>query len=112
MNQADVEKYAFLYFCGKEDRDILSGKKIMTFEDFERLEYLTDLLGLEKYRVQIWNTFFKQFEEQFEESFEELCHSGTSKEASEGILRRENWRKEFIEQAPDRLSKRQLKALL
>ena len=23
MNQADIEKYAFLYFCGEKDRDIL-----------------------------------------------------------------------------------------
>ena len=32
MNQADIEKYAFLYFCGEKDRDILL--------EFEALEHL------------------------------------------------------------------------
>ena len=37
MNQADIEKYAFLYFCGEKDRDILLENRKMTFEDLERL---------------------------------------------------------------------------
>lgn len=43
MNQADIEKYAFLYFCGEKDRDILLENRKMTFEDLERFSYLTDL---------------------------------------------------------------------
>ena len=31
MNQADIEKYAFLYFCGEKDRDILLENRKMTF---------------------------------------------------------------------------------
>ena len=30
MNQADIEKYAFLYFCGEKDRDILLENRKMT----------------------------------------------------------------------------------
>lgn len=125
MNQADIEKCAFLYFCGKKDRNILSGKEPMTFEDFERLEYLTDLLGLEKYRAQIWNTFFQQFEEDMEDleqfykknDFDVAVSTGMyspeiPEAASEGILRLEKWKKEFIEHAPDLQSKKQLKSLL
>jgi len=41
MNQADIEKYAFLYFCGEKDRDILLENRKMTFEDLERFSYLT-----------------------------------------------------------------------
>ena len=43
MNQADIEKYAFLYFCGEKDRDILLENRKMTFEDLERFSYLTEL---------------------------------------------------------------------
>ena len=42
MNQADIEKYAFLYFCGEKDRDILLENRKMTFEDLERFS-CTDL---------------------------------------------------------------------
>lgn len=57
MNQADIEKYAFLYFCGEKDRDILLENRKMTFEDLERFSYLTDLFGFQKYHAQIWNKF-------------------------------------------------------
>ena len=63
MNQADIEKYAFLYFCGEKDRDILLENRKMTFEDLERFSYLTDLFGFQKYHAQIWNKFSGQFEE-------------------------------------------------
>lgn len=66
MNQADIEKYAFLYFCGEKDREILLGKGKMTLEDLERFSYLTDLLGFQKYHAQIWNTFSGEFKEKFE----------------------------------------------
>lgn len=62
MNQADIEKYAFLYFCGEKDRDILLENRKMTFEDLERFSYLTDLFGFQKYHAQIWNKFSGQFE--------------------------------------------------
>ena len=71
MNQADLEKYTFLYFCGKKDRDILLRKRKMTLEDLERFSYLTDLLGLQKYHAQIWNTFSVEMKEKFE-ALEEL----------------------------------------
>ena len=41
MGQKDIEKFAFLFLCGKKDRDILLGKARMTFSDFDRLTYLT-----------------------------------------------------------------------
>ena len=63
MNQADIEKYAFLYFCGEKDRDILLENRKMTFEDLEQFSYLTDLFGFQKYHAQIWNKFSGQFEE-------------------------------------------------
>ena len=46
MHQEDIEKFAFLYLCGQRDRDLLAGKERMTFEDFDRLSYITDFLGV------------------------------------------------------------------
>ena len=57
MNQADIEKYAFLYFCGEKDRDILLENRKMTFEDLERFSYLTDLFGFQKYRARSGTNF-------------------------------------------------------
>lgn len=53
MHQKDIEKFAFLYLCGQRDRDILTGKERMTFEDFDRLFYITDFLGLDQMNLEI-----------------------------------------------------------
>ena len=37
MNQADIEKYAFLYFCGEKDRDILLENRKMTLKKVQIL---------------------------------------------------------------------------
>lgn len=66
MHQKDIEKFAFLYLCGQRDRDILTGKERMTFEDFDRLFYITDFLGLDQMNLEIWNRFSPQFSGQFE----------------------------------------------
>ena len=66
MNQADIEKYAFLYFCGEKDRDILLENRKMTFEDLERFSYLTDFFGFQKYHAQIWNIYMKKVQILFE----------------------------------------------
>ncbi len=66
MHQKDIEKFAFLYLCGQRDRDILAGKERMTFEDFDRLSYITDFLGLDQMNLEIWNRFSLQFSGQFE----------------------------------------------
>ena len=46
MHQKDMERFAFLFLCGKRDREILLGKEKMTFSDLDRLTYVTDFLGL------------------------------------------------------------------
>lgn len=45
MHQRDMERFAFLFLCGKHDRGILLGKEKMTFSDLDRLTYITDFLG-------------------------------------------------------------------
>ena len=66
MQQRDMERFAFLFLCGKRDMDILMGKEKMTFSDFDRLTYITDFLGLKLYNLEIWNTYSEQFDEQFQ----------------------------------------------
>ena len=66
MNQADIEKYAFLYFCGEKDRDILLENRKMTFEDLERFSYLTDLPGSLKKNSRRWNIYMKKVQILFE----------------------------------------------
>ena len=34
MHQSDIERFAFLFLCGKRDRAILLGREKMTFSDF------------------------------------------------------------------------------
>ena len=36
MHQRDMERFAFLFLCGKHDRGILLGKEKMTFSDLDR----------------------------------------------------------------------------
>ena len=54
MHQKDIERFAFLFLCGKRDRAILAGKEKMTFSDLNRLIYLLDYLGLDAYSLGIW----------------------------------------------------------
>ena len=57
MHQKDMERFAFLFLCGKRDREILLGKEKMTFSDLDRLTYISDFLGLKWYNLQIWNEY-------------------------------------------------------
>ena len=127
MNQADLEKYTFLYFCGKKDRDILLGKRKMTLEDLERFSYLTDLLGFQKYHAQIWNVFSGELEEKFE-ALEELYKEdadavrydsaafvpddGLTVENINDTGQQEFWKKNFLENVPDRQARKQLDEIL
>lgn len=39
----------------------------MTFSDLDRLNYITDFLGLKLYGLEIWNKYAGQFREQFQQ---------------------------------------------
>lgn len=111
MNQADIEKYAFLYFCGEKDRNLLLGKEKMTLEDLERFSYLTDLLEFQKYNAQIWNTFSGQFEEKFE-ALEHLYEENTDAAWYDSILDGSDqqilWKNDFLKNVRDSQARRRL----
>lgn len=67
MQKKEVERYAFLYLCGENDREILTGKRELTFSDFERFLYLMECLGFREAELELWGTYGRRFEEQYKE---------------------------------------------
>ena len=61
MHQSDIERFAFLFLCGKRDREILLGKEKMTFSDLDRLTYVTDFLGLTRLNLDNSENIFKDW---------------------------------------------------
>lgn len=115
MHQRDLERFAFLFLCGKRDRAILSGKERMTFSDLERLTYITGFLGLESYSLEIWNEYAEQFSEQFRQLeliYDETCRivSWDPAEADEHL--HDRWLQEFCRQVPDQKSRKQLEQII
>lgn len=115
MHRSDIERLAFLFLCGKRDREILLGKEKMTFSDLDRLMYVTDFLGLKLYNLEIWNEFSGQFCEQvrqLELLYNETCSivSWDFTEADEHLYDR--WLQEFCRHVPDREIQRQLEKII
>lgn len=114
MHQKDIERFAFLFLCGKRDRAILTGKEKMTFSDLNRLIYLLDYLGLDAYSLEIWSEYGGQFKDQLEqlkEIYDETAGIGSWDPAEEDE-RQEQWIREFLRQVPDRNSRKLLEKLL
>lgn len=104
MQQKDLEKYAFLYLCGQRDRDLLSGKERMKFEDFDRLVYITDYLGFRLLSLEIWNQFsgrFKSRLEEVEQQIENNLQYLEFREYEDDIQLPETWITDFYASIPD-----------
>lgn len=103
MHQKDIERFAFLFLCGKRDRAILAGKEKMTFSDLNRLIYLLDYLGLDAYSLEIWSEYGGQFKDQLEQLKEIYDETAgiVSWDPAEEDERQEQWIREFLRQVPD-----------
>lgn len=114
MHQKDIERFAFLFLCGKRDRAILAGKEKMTFSDLNRLIYLLDYLGLDAYSLEIWSEYGGQFKDQLEQLKEIYDETAgiVSWDPAEEDERQEQWIREFLRQVPDRNSWKLLEKLL
>lgn len=115
MHQSDIERFAFLFLCGKRDREILLGKEKMTFSDLDRLTYISDFLGLKWYNLQIWNEYAGQFSEQFQQLellYDETCSiiSWDLTEADEHL--HDRWLQEFCIQVQDKEIRKQLEQII
>ena len=110
MHQKDIERFAFLFLCGKRDRAILAGKEKMTFSDLNRLVYLLDYLGLDAYSLEIWSEYGGQFKDQLEQLKEIYDETAgiVSWDPAEEDERQEQWIREFLRQVPDRNSRKLL----
>ena len=114
MHQKDIERFAFLFLCGKRDRAILAGKEKMTFSDLNRLVYLLDYLGLDAYSLEIWSEYGGQFKDQLEQLKEIYDETAgiVSWDPAEEDERQEQWIREFLRQVPDRNSRKLQEKLL
>ncbi|MFQ7155414.1 MAG: hypothetical protein ACLRQR_01580 [Merdimonas faecis] len=115
MHQKDIERFAFLFLCGKRDRAILTGKEKMTFSDLNRLIYLTDYLGLNSYGLEIWSEYGGRFKEQFKqlkEIYDETDGIVSWDPVEEDDERQEQWIREFLRQVPDRDSRKRLEKFI
>jgi hypothetical protein len=104
MHQKDMERFAFLYLCGQRDRELLAGTERMTFEDFDRLAYITDFLGLDQMNLEIWNQFSPQFRGQFqaiERVLEETCGDREVGVYEDDLRLYDRWLVQFCADAPD-----------
>ena len=114
MQQKEIEKLAFLFLCGRRDREILLGKEKMTFSDFERLTYLINLLGLNEYNLEIIKRYSGQFEDKFRQ-VEMLEREMNIYEDSDSVVvdieKYEEWIEEFCSLVPDREIRKQIEEL-
>lgn len=113
MKQKEIEKFAFLYLCGKRDRDLLLGKGKMTLSDLDRLTYLTDFLGLDSYNLELWNQYAGQFQEQFRmlsRLYEETCNFVSYDISEYDYNQQRQWLLDFYKNAPGKEQKKYLKS--
>lgn len=118
MHQQEVEYFAFLFFCGKKDRELLMGQRNMTFGEFERLVYLTDFLGFDAYSFKLWNQYAQEFERELQEvQSREMDGEENGVLVSEFFREREEdrqqkWIEEFFGNVPDKRGRQQLGEIL
>lgn len=118
MRQQEVEYFAFLFFCGKKDRELLMGQRGMTFLEFERLVYLTDFLGFDAYYFKLWN----QYAQKFERELQEVQSREMEGEENGGCIseffrerekeRQQKWIEEFFGNVPDKRGRQKLGEIL
>ncbi len=104
MYQKDIEKFAFLYMCGQRDKCLIQGKVKMTFQDFDRLVFITEFLGFDRLSLEIWNQFSAQFQAQLEDLENQLPEDSEDMASAEFIVDtqlRDQWLKEFCASVPD-----------
>jgi len=61
MKSEDLQKMAYLYFCGEKDRELLWGKREMKYYDFRRLLFLINHIKFWDYGASFWNRFSGKF---------------------------------------------------
>ena len=115
MRREDIELYAFLYFCGGRDRQLLTGTKETSFSEFDRLYYLVETMGLNHLGLKLWNQYSVRFEEEMQK--QESLENMSEDEMDDVVLEErmqvmDTWIREFCKNAPNTESRRYLRELL
>lgn len=103
MEPKNLERFAFLYLCKEEDKELLLGKKEMKFSDFDRLTYLAEFFGFETYALEIWNQYAGGFQKEFQH-MEEMVKQKEKRGYLEEISVQDRWLLEFCKGAPDKFA--------
>lgn len=111
MKLKDLERFAFLYLCKEEDRELLLGKKEMKFSDFDRLTYLADFFGFETYAVEIWNQYAGAFQKEFQH-VEDVMEQKEDVFFQEEISVQNGWIFDFCKGAPDKFAQSCLRQIV
>ena len=107
MLQKEIEYFAFLYLCGEQDRKLLTKETAMTQEDFERFSYLTYQFGLMNLHMKLWTDYGSVFENTIPRSEDaNMMQKNTEDKVKEEFYRREQWVRNFCENAPDEVKER------
>lgn len=99
QTQTEKEKRLFLSLCSSSDADLLLGKKPMSVNDFERLYYLIDSLGLEHYSLELAlekGDLMEKLADSMDKKLESRSFC-----LEKDIKIQETWIHEFLDQLPD-----------
>lgn len=100
------EKKMFCEICSKTDIQKLNHQIPMTYDDFERITYILDILKFHRYGLEFWNTFQERFEQELEESQQEYF------DIDADVERYTKWLVDFTGQISEPLLKHLVKVAL
>lgn len=95
----EKEQRLFLCFCSNMDADMLLGKTPMSPENFQRLYYLIDALGLEHYSLALALEKGDLMEKLSDEMEKEL--ESDTLDIKKAVLLQETWIRDFLAQLPN-----------
>lgn len=105
MKSEDLQKMAYLYFCGEKDRELLWGKREMKYYDFRRLLFLINHIKFWDYGASFWNRFSGKFLKNIkalEAVYNEESENGVFYQDIEfSLLEEDNWIEDFIRNTPE-----------
>lgn len=105
MKKAETQEQEFLEVCSSYDHDLLTGKREMTLEDYERITYLVSSFGYSQYLQFLIGKYMDlaQANEEREEREYEIYLEYPEYYEDERILEEEEkWLEEFLNQLPEK----------
>jgi hypothetical protein len=92
---AELEKTFYLSICSADDAQKILGMNKMTCEDFERINYIVNSLGLDYFEIELSELFYLQSAELVERTMDRLDDKMLLEDV---VMRYEAWLEEFVQQ--------------